>query len=98
MTPMLEKIARAIEDAMASDDNHPHDIARAALLAMRDEAPTRAMAESQASDDEGAFEPMCDLLGFSGENKTRTVLRQAWVDAIDAILAQPSTPTDVTPV
>lgn len=36
MTDILEKIARAIEDAMASDDNHPHDIARAALLAMRE--------------------------------------------------------------
>lgn len=61
-------------------------IARAVLMAVRGEAPTKAMAESRASDDEGEFAPMLDLIDFSGENKTRTVLRQAWIDGIDAIL------------
>jgi hypothetical protein len=49
-------------------------------------AITRAMAESRARDDEGEFEPLLDLIDFSGENKTHTVLAQAWRDAIDAIL------------
>ena len=44
----------------------------------------RAAAESVARDDEGAFEPVMDLLGFSGENKTYTVLRQLLTDAIAA--------------
>ena len=35
-TTMLKKVARAIEDAMSSDDNAPDDLARAALIAMRE--------------------------------------------------------------
>lgn len=79
MTDVLEKIARAIEDAMASDDNHPHDIARAALLAMRD----------------GGF----DIYHASDRNSRFPTYEAAegFADMIDAILAQPSTPTDVTP-
>lgn len=46
----------------------------------------RAMAESQAVDDEGPFPFLCDLLDFSGENKRVTVLRAAW----RAALALPS--------
>lgn len=41
----------------------------------------RAMSESVAVDDEGEFPPMCDLLGFSGENKTHTALLAAY-DAV----------------
>lgn len=83
MTPMLEKIARAIEDAMASDDNHPHDIARAALLAMREP-------------DLDVISAMFDRLdcGELGEDYDTT---DVWQVGIDAILAQPSTPADVTP-
>jgi len=33
---MLEKASRAVEDALASDDNHPDDIAKAVLMAIRD--------------------------------------------------------------
>jgi hypothetical protein len=44
------------------------------------------MAESRARDDEGEFEALMDLIDFSGENKTRAVLAQAWRDGIDAIL------------
>lgn len=36
-----------------------------------------AMAASKAHDDEGEFDMLCDLIGFSGENKTRTVLKEA---------------------
>jgi hypothetical protein len=35
-TTMLEKVSRAIEDAMASDDNAPDDLARAVLMALRE--------------------------------------------------------------
>lgn len=85
---MLTRASHAVEDALASDDNHPDDIARAVLMAVRDDAPTKAMAESRARDDEGEFLAMCDLLDFSGENKCRTVLRQAWADGIDAIISE----------
>jgi len=44
----------------------------------------KAAAESRARDDEGQFEPLCDLIGFSGENKTRTVIREALECAIAA--------------
>ena len=44
--------------------------------------PTRelisAMACSVARDDEGEFLPLMDLIDFSGENKTHTVLRAAY--------------------
>jgi phosphoserine phosphatase len=45
---------------------------------------TRAMSESVAVDDGGAFPSLCDLLelDFSGENKTHTVLRAAYRAAI----------------
>ena len=32
----LERASHAVEDALASDDNHPDDIARAVLLAVRE--------------------------------------------------------------
>ena len=69
-------------------------LALAVLMAVRGEAPTKAMAESRASDDEGDFAPMLDLIDFSGENKLRTVLRQAWIDGIDAILTEKDTTND----
>lgn len=61
---------------------------KAAITTLREptHAITRAMAESRATDDEGQFEIMLDLLDFSGENKTHTVLAQAWRDGIDAVL------------
>lgn len=61
---------------------------KSAILAIREPTHviTRAMAESRAHDDEGDFEPLMDLIDFSGENKTCTVLAQAWRDGIDAIL------------
>lgn len=52
----------------------------------------RPMAESRAWDDEGFFDPLCDLLDFSGENARRTVLRfaaqAAFTKALSPILAR----------
>jgi hypothetical protein len=45
-------------------------------------AMIKAMAESRATDDEGEFPAMLDLLDFSGENKTHTVLEAAYVAAL----------------
>lgn len=61
---------------------------KSAIMMLREptHSITRAMAESRARDDEGQFEPLMDLIDFSGQNKTHTVLAQAWRDAIDAIL------------
>lgn len=36
MSAMLTRASQAVEDALASDDNHPDDIARAVLMAVRD--------------------------------------------------------------
>lgn len=36
MKTMLTRASHAVEDALASDDNHPDDIARAVLMAVRD--------------------------------------------------------------
>lgn len=44
----------------------------------------RAMSESVAVDDEGPFPPMFELLDFSGENKTYTVLRAAYAAMLAA--------------
>ena len=41
-------------------------------------AMIRAMSESRAKDDEGEFPCISELLGFSGENKTHSVLRSAY--------------------
>ena len=35
MSAMLTRASQAVEDALASDDNHPNDIARAVLMAVR---------------------------------------------------------------
>lgn len=50
-------------------------------MALVDEI-VRAMAESKATDDEGQFDSLGDLIGFSGENKTRTVVCAALVVAL----------------
>lgn len=44
----------------------------------------RALASSQARDDEGEYERLADLIGFSGENKLWTALGAA----VDAILTE----------
>ena len=35
MSDMLTRASHAVEDALASDNNHPDDIARAVLMAVR---------------------------------------------------------------
>lgn len=44
----------------------------------------RAAACSKAKDDEGEFVSLSDHIDYSGENKTRTVIRQALRDAVAA--------------
>ena len=44
----------------------------------------KAMAESKAIDDEGQFPALCELIDFSGENKTRTVLKAAYAAMLSA--------------
>jgi hypothetical protein len=44
----------------------------------------KAMAESQASEDEGTHQSLCDLLDFSGENKVHIVLTAAYKAMIQA--------------
>jgi hypothetical protein len=50
--------------------------------------PTEAMIDaagrSKAIDDEGAFPSLYDHIDYSGENKTRTVIREALAAAISA--------------
>ena len=45
-------------------------------------AMVRAAIESVATDDEGEFPSLGDQLGFSGENKARTVVRFAILAAL----------------
>lgn len=95
MSEMVERVGDAIQAAWGNHrdlppieltDDERRYLARAAIKAMREPAPTRAMAESVAVDDEGSFGPLLDILDFSGENKTHTVLRAAWEAGIDAAL------------
>lgn len=44
MSEMIVRVAKAIDRQMSSDDNHPVDLARAAIQAMRD--PTEEMARA----------------------------------------------------
>lgn len=59
MTAMLTRASQAVEDALASDDNHPDDIARAVLMAVRDLPDEFVMsAEYLVLDDQDSF-PAC---------------------------------------
>ena len=53
------------------------EAARVLLDAMPNYAMERGALESQATDDEGQFASLSDLLDFSGENKAHTVVREA---------------------
>jgi hypothetical protein len=61
------------------------------------EAMLQAAARSVAHDDEGSFPPVCDLIDYSGENKTRTVLRQLLIDALAAAPASPEPASNEAP-
>lgn len=37
--PLMQRVAKAIEDQMATEDKMPEDLARAAVLAMREPSP-----------------------------------------------------------
>ncbi len=96
MTDIVKGMARAACDAGSEPvfDKQPSDLQYmqmedmcAALLWLADNVSdemVRAASADRAKDDEGQFQPLCDLIDFSGENKTRTVLKSAIAAAIRA--------------
>lgn len=98
MSEKTPEMVQRVIDAVSERVDHVdtlctwEEIATCILQAMRDDPPhsvIRAMAESVAVDDEGAFPPLTDIIDCSGENKTHTILRAAWSAAIDASLGKP---------
>lgn len=82
MTTMLTRASHAVEDALASDDNHPDDIARAVLMAVRE--PDEAVKKKLAFNDYTTF-------SYGGENSfdylSEENVAEFSRDLIDAILA-----------
>lgn len=63
----LERASHAVEDALASDDNHPDDIARAVLLAVREvsqETYNAGWAAMSGEPDAGPGEPWLAMIDF----------------------------------
>ena len=63
----LERASHAVEDALASDDNHPDDIARAVLLAVREvsqETYTAGWDAMNGEPDAGPGEPWLAMIDF----------------------------------
>lgn len=63
----LERASHAAEDALASDDNHPDDIARAVLLAVREVSQETYNAGWNAMNgepDAGPGEPWLAMIDF----------------------------------
>lgn len=77
----------AAYDPAAFKDRRSMEKARLILTLLSE--PThpqlRAMAESQARDDEGQFPSLGDMIDCSGENKTHTILREAYRAAMGAL-------------
>lgn len=61
------------------------EAAKVLLACLPNYAMERAALESQARDDEGEFPPLTDLLDFSGQNKSYTVIREALSAALRAL-------------
>lgn len=75
----VERVARAIEDQMASDDNMPEDLARAALTAIAPEIRRQALEEA-ASVQVLNYPAPIDALGISaafnlGVKRTQCAIR-----------------------
>ncbi len=70
---MIERVADAIQHQMGSDDNMPEDLARAAILAMRE--PSAAML------DEDTVQVVVGCCGVRPEHA-----REVWGQMIDAAL------------
>lgn len=81
MESMLTRASHAVEDALASDDNHPDDIARAVLMAVRDLDRDIVSEARKATVDVGGN--MADFLGASDWQVSGSFAR-----AIDAILSE----------
>ena len=62
--------------------------ARVLLDYMPNYAMEKAALESKAVDDEGEFQSLSDLLDFSGQNKSYTVVREALCAALRALANQ----------
>ena len=63
----LERASHAVEDALASDDNHPDDIARAVLLAVREvsqETYNAGWDAMSGEPDAGPGEPWLAMIDF----------------------------------
>lgn len=63
----LERASHAVEDALASDDNHPDDIARAVLLAVREvsqEAYNAGWDAMNGEPDAGPGEPWLAMIDY----------------------------------
>lgn len=85
MTPQVEAAgAEALAQARADARRDAFALLESLLVDPPGEV-IKAMAECEARDDEGPFPPLMDLIDFSGENKTRTVLRSAWTAGVEAL-------------
>ena len=71
--------------APAPEQPSVQEAARVLLGAMPNYVMERAALESRADDDEGPFESLSDLLNFSGQNKSYTVIREAICAALRAL-------------
>lgn len=81
MRSMLEKALSRLAAQVSASVPSTH------VLVPKEPTPEiiSAMASSHAYDDEGPFPSLLDLIGFSGENKTRTVLKAAYKAALSAL-------------
>ena len=81
-----------LEEALRGISQAPELATPPAPAAERPAVVTAAMIDaasaSRARDDEGEFPPLCELIDFSGENKTRTVIRAALEAALLADQAE----------
>lgn len=90
---LIEKMCEAYTERRVSSRNRASmgECIAAALAILSkpenisDEMISAAMTD-QAKDDEGTFPMLMDLIDFSGENKTRTVIRSAIAAAIGSLL------------
>jgi len=80
----------ALDAAIAAITAPPPSVPEGWVLVTAEptDAQLRAMSASRARDDEGDFPALMDLIDYSGENKTRAVLRAAYTAAI--VAAAPS--------
>ncbi len=81
---MKEKLIGILLDATSISICEAERVAELVLDELREptDGMVRAASENCAWDDEGQLPPLCELIDYSGENKTRTVVRSALSAAI----------------